>query len=756
MINSYSNLDLDIIKKKVSDFTPISEAKSFIMDESVSFNPLQIRKNVSETKEALSLLKDNNDVSFDGIYNVVPILEKADKNIMLSGQELRKLLVFHNHSYRIKKQFDKFDDSLSIRDYTDAINIHTDVFERIERCIENSGEVKDDASDRLRSLSAELNQCEKDLYNKAHTFIDRHMDSLQEPSVFIRNERVTFLIKNSDKNKYQGYTYGSSASGLAFYVEPATFIEANNRKLALQQEREDEIVRILQELSYLISSVSDEYKLNFDSLIRLSVIFAKAKYGYDTNGIMASLNNDLTFCFTDLCHPLIDSKKVVSNTYRLYEPYLGIVISGSNTGGKTVSLKAIGLSILMTYLGIPVIASEASVPIYHNIFVDIDDNQSIADSLSTFSAHISNINSILKHADSESLILIDELISGTDPKEAQAISLAILDKIKQLRARFIITTHFDDIKKYSYDDKEILLSSVSFDMDTLTPTYHYLEDSIGSSNAIEIASRYLDDEKLIENARRYLNDKQSKEEELLDKLSKQIEETEKEKQQYNELKAVLAEKEKEYSTKLADFDNEKEKLKAKYLEDMNTYVEGIKEEALALLESIKDKKDEQVISKIEELKSEKETEKEEEHVFAVGDNVRIGDNEQIGEIVAISNNTASVNLRGLTVKTDLKDLKLMPKIKKKQVRVISDTYKRVPGEINLVGNRVEDGLIMMEEYLDKANAAHMSSVKVIHGIGTGTLRKALRQRLAKLSYVKSFNDGDYYDGGSAVTIVVFK
>ena len=755
-MTDYRNLDLHVIKEKIGEFASIAEAKSFILTQDVSFNPLKIRKNTLETAEFLDLLSRNETFSFDGIYNVNDLLQKADKNIMLSGSELKNILVFHNHCNRIKKQFQKYDPQLSIRDYSDSLNINEAVFNQIENCIDNSGEVKDDASDRLRSINRELESCEKDLYNKAHTFIDRHMGSLQETSIYLRENRITFLIKNSDKNKYQGYTYGSSSSGLAYYVEPQSFIELNNRKISLMHDKKDEIARILQHLTYLIASISEEYSYNFECLLNLCVIYAKARYGCNNNGTIAKLCQGEYFSFKDLCHPLIDPKKVVSNSYRLYPPYQGIVISGSNTGGKTVSLKAIGLSILMTYLGIPIIASQAEVPIYKDIFVDIDDNQSIEDSLSTFSAHISNINSILKNADEHCLILIDELISGTDPKEAQAISLAIMDKIKQLGAKFIITTHFDDIKNYSYKDEKILLSSVGFNMETLTPTYRYLEDSVGSSNALEIASRYIDDLSLIENAKNYLVKNKTEQEELLDRLSRQIEENEILKEELNLQKNEYEALHKQYSDKIKEFESNKEKLRSEYEKKLNEHLAEVLAQANEKLDEIKDNRQQarKVIEQIQELSS--EDVKPEKVEFNVGDNVRIKDNEQIGVISALNNETATISIRGLTVKARLSDLTLMPKTKKPETKVVSKAYKRVPGELNLVGERVEDGLIMMEEYLDKANASHMSSVKVIHGIGTGTLRTALRNRMKKLSYVKSFKDGDYYDGGSAVTIVEFK
>ena len=755
-MNSYDNLDLNIIKGQIAQAAAIKEAASFLMEEKVDFNPLKIRHNCEETKEALKILKEGNVISFDGIRNVNDLLEKADRNIALNGIELKNILVFHHHSLRIKKQFQKFDPDLSIRDYSDSISVSEKVFDRVEDCIDNSGEIKENASERLKAILSELSQCEKELLSRAQNFIEKHQSSLQESSIYMRNERITFLVKNSDKNKYNGYTYGTSASGLASYVEPASFIELNNKKLRLIQDREDEIERILRELSYLVSSVSDLYYHNFESLVKLCVIFAKAQYGMDRDGIVPEIIEGVYFDLQDLAHPLIDPKKVVTNSYRLYEPYRGIVISGSNTGGKTVSLKSIGLSILMTYLGIPIIASKGKVPLYRNIFIDIDDNQSIQDSLSTFSAHITNINDILKKADERSLILIDELISGTDPKEAQAISLAILDKIKELRSVFIITTHFDEIKNYSYKDEEILLSSVGFNMETLSPTYHYLEDSVGSSNALEIASRYFEEKEIIDNARHYLELNRTREEELMERLSRQIEETNAEKEKLQKLEEENRLLKQDYEKKIADFDAEKAKLREDYVRKLNDELDEIRLQALEKLDSIQDKKkDAQVVKQIEELRTEeKEVEKPVE--FHVNDNVRIKDSEQIGVITQIQNDSVTVSIRGLTIRTKKADLTLMPKTVKKKTKVVSEKYRRIASEINLVGQRVEDGLVMMEEYLDRANAAHMSTVKVIHGIGTGTLRSALRQRLKKLSYVKSFKDGDYYDGGSAVTIVEFK
>jgi len=753
MSDYFNCIDLDRIKKLVYDLATIDEAKSFILNEDVEFNPLVIKQKSNETKEAMHILSKGINVQFSGISCVNDLLSKADKGITLSGIELKDILVLHNHSQRIKKIFEGIDEDLSLKDYSDSINISSNVFDKVNNCIDNAGEIKDDASEKLKEINTRLERLESSIYSKAEQFVNKHTSSLQEASVFIRENRVTFLIKNSDKNKFGGFAYGSSASGLAAYVEPSTFIEMNNEKISLLSDKDEEIKRILNQLTYLVSSVSSDYRRNFELLMKLNVVFAKANYGIKYNAIIPQFSDNEYFEFKDLCHPLIDANRVVSNTYRIYEPYRGIVISGTNTGGKTVSLKAIGLSIVMSYLGIPIICSDAKIPFYKNIYVDIDDNQSISDSLSTFSAHISNINSILSNANKDCLILIDELISGTDPKEAQAISLAILDKIKKLESIFIITTHFDDIKNYSYNDEKILLSSVGFNIDELKPTYKYYENSIGSSNAIDIASRYFDDEDIICNARNYLKSNQTKQDELLEKLSKEFDEVNKQRNDLKELQNKYESLNYELEEEKIKFEEERINTKKKYIEEFNEYLTNLKQEALDKLNSIKTDKDKKIIEEIDSMVFKDEVEVIE---FKIGDSVRIKDNEQIGTIISINGDKATIDIRGIKVKTKLDDLKLMPKIVKKKEYKEKTLYKSPSKEINLVGQRVEDGLVMMEEYLDRANAARLTSVKVIHGIGTGALRTALRNRIKKLSYVSSFKDGDFYDGGSAVTIVEFK
>lgn len=756
-MNNYDQIDLLKVKELVSEFAFIDDSKNYILKEEVSFNPLIIKRNLNLTSQMLDLLNTGLTVSFDGIENLDAIFKAAQKGKNLNSLDCARVLNFHNHCQRIKNIFKKYDHELEIFDYIDTLFIDENMASSIAKVVDNNGNIKPDASKKLEDIFNQISINEKNLYNTAANFVNKNTSSLQENSYYFRNGRLTFLVKSSDKNKFKGYTYGSSASGLAFYVEPESFISLNNKRISLEEDKENEVIHLLRELSEKIALNAKYYLSNYDSLVMLDVIYAKAQYGFNNNGVIASVGN-FELELKDIVHPLIDKQTVVSNTYTLNKPYQGIVISGTNTGGKTVSLKIIGLSVLLSYLGIPLLAFKARVPLYSSLYVDIDDNQSVLCSLSTFSAHLSNIDKILNKANANSLILIDELISGTDPKEAQAISLAILKKILKLKSNFVITTHYDDIKNFSYDNDKILLSSVGFDYDKLKPTYKYIENSVGLSNAIDIAERYISDSELILDARNILALKKTKVEELMDKLAKEIKENEKLKEYLNNELIKNDALNKELSSKLEAFELEKEQLKEDYLKKLNEELEEIRLEALMKLESIKDKKQENVVKQIQDLKKEhKNVEVKKAEVFELGDNVRIKDGEQIGTIIKIQGKRVDVNINGLIIKTEIKYLKKMPKVKKTEVYISKiNTGVKAKKELNIVGKRVEEALVEVESFLDEALLANLETVKIIHGIGSGQLRKAVRDKLKKLKFVKSFKDGDYYDGASAVTMVNLK
>lgn len=753
-MNNYNSIDLNKVKEQVLEFCAIDDSKTFILNEEVSFNPLQIKKNLRQSDEVIKLLNKGFNISFDGIENIGDIFEKANKNIMLSTIELSKILSFHNHCRRIKNKIDEIEDDYLIKDYSDSININEDLARRIDKVVDINGGIKEDASEKLSSIFYEINRNLDSIHSLSASFISKNNAYLQENNVFYRNDRVTFLLKNSAKNKFNGYQYGTSASGLASYVEPEQFIELNNKKLSLENDKQEEVNRLLKELTYYVSLYSQFYIANFDSIMMLDVIFAKGKYGYNKGGIVSKINSNNYLFLKNIAHPLIASNLVVSNTYELNNEYQGIVISGTNTGGKTVGLKLIGLSVLMSYLGIPLIAEEAQIPLYDNIYIDIDDNQSINNALSTFSAHISNINKILNNATEDSLILIDELISGTDPKEAQAISLAILEKILELKSKFVITTHYDEIKQFSFNNEKILLSSVGFDLDELKPTYKYIENSIGMSNAIDIADRYFDSKEIIANARKFLNINKSKEDELLEKLSIEIKENESLKEKLNNELLINKNLNLELSQRLKEINDNENNIYIEYKNQLNNYLINIKKEINDKVEALNDeKKASKLFSRIEQLKEAEDI--KEEITLNVGDNVRLESGNQIGKILDINGEYANVSINGLNIKTNLNKLIKVNQQAKREYKP-RQRMESVSMELNLVGKRVEEALVILDDYLDHAYGYNLKTVKIIHGFGTGQLRKAIREHLKTNKIVKEFENGDIYDGGSNVTIVKFK
>lgn len=753
-MNNYNSIDLNKVKEQVLEFCAIDDSKTFILNEEVSFNPLQIKKNLRQSDEVIKLLNKGFNISFDGIENISDIFEKANKNIVLSTIELSKILSFHNHCRRIKNKIDEIEDDYLIKDYSDSININEDLARRIDKVVDINGGIKEDASEKLSSIFYEINRNLDSIHSLSASFISKNNAYLQENNVFYRNDRVTFLLKNSAKNKFNGYQYGTSASGLASYVEPEQFIELNNKKLSLENDKQEEVNRLLKELTYYVSLYSQFYIANFDSIMMLDVIFAKGEYGYNKGGIVSKINSNNYLFLKNIAHPLIASNLVVSNTYELNNEYQGIVISGTNTGGKTVGLKLIGLSVLMSYLGIPLIAEDAQIPLYDNIYIDIDDNQSINNALSTFSAHISNINKILNNATEDSLILIDELISGTDPKEAQAISLAILEKILELKSKFVITTHYDEIKQFSFNNEKILLSSVGFDLDELKPTYKYIENSIGMSNAIDIADRYFDSKEIIANARKFLNINKSKEDELLEKLSIEIKENESLKEKLDNELLINKNLNLELNQRLKEIDDNKNNIYIEYKNQLNNYLINIKKEINDKVEALNDeKKASKLFSRIEQLKEVEDI--KEEITLNVGDNVRLESGNQIGKILDINGEYANVSINGLNIKTNLNKLIKVNQQVKKEYKP-RQRMESVSMELNLVGKRVEEALVILDDYLDHAYGYNLKTVKIIHGFGTGQLRKAIREHLKTNKIVKEFENGDIYDGGSNVTIVKFK
>ena len=760
-MNNFKGLELETILTRVGFYCDMDSSIKAIQEEKVIYNPLLIEHKIALTNEAMKLLNLGKEIDFSDVYDVREILDKCLKGVVLTSYELRRCLTFHFATKRLMALMHSLELEV-LSDYADALMIDDKTYREIDNIIDQDGRIKRNASKRLEKLYLRQESTNNSLKTKAKDFLKEHESSLQENGYFYREDRLTFLLKNSDKNKYNGYNHGDTASKQASYIEPEEFVALNNQRFNDSAEIEEEIRKILKKASVSIAASADLYINNYETLEKLDVIFAKAKYGYARKGILASFRRDDELYLKEIAHPLIDEKKVIRNTYSFPSSYKGIIISGSNTGGKTVTLKTIALAIIMTYLGIPLFADEAIIPFYNGIYVDLEDSSSIESALSSFSSHLKKIDYILKEADHKSLVLIDEIGTGTDPLEAEALSLAIIDRFIERDIPFVLTTHYEEIKKYAFHHDEILLSAVGFDREKLLPTYKYLENTLGESNALKIASRYIDDISVLKRADYYLEKNRDEEEKRLENLRKNEELVESLKadlliknEELDSLKKKLV-KEKEA------FEEYKEKEKREIKEELDEYLRVKKEEADDIVASLKHQKVNSQssikIKKLDEINTLKVKEEKLDNKIVVGDRVRIRDNERAGIVLSIEKNRAKVDLGGLSVDVSIHRLEKLPPIIKNKI-VAKETRKKfssVPSEINLIGMHVDEALRMIDKYLDDALTAKRSSVRIIHGIGTMALRNAVRNELKKNNNVKGFKDADFYEGGSAVTVVEFK
>ncbi|MGB4627223.1 MAG: Smr/MutS family protein, partial [Erysipelotrichaceae bacterium] len=616
----------------------------------------------------------------------------------------------------------------------------------------------------LSSIRRKTKNLKKTINDKLTEYISKNQSMLQDNIIAYRNGRSVILVKNTYKNTIDGLQYGSSSSKGATYIEPNAFIGLNNQLLQLIEDEKQEIAKILFELSQLIKKDGASYLANVNTLGLLDALFAKAQWAKEVDGTVGEISE------TDLIlikarHPLIDSNKVVANDYRIISPVKTILITGPNTGGKTVSLKVIGLFSIMFLSAMPLLAQEAKIPIFDNVFYDIGDGQSINADLSTFSSHISKISEICQKATTRSLVILDELGGSTDPNEGQAFASAVLEYFRRKNIYVVATTHFSKLKAYANQHENIMLSAVEFDHDNLKPTFRYIENSIGSSNAIETAKRFGINDEIIDLAYAFKAQQSNVDDMLIEKLQKQLEEV---RQKQN----LLSNKEQLLRQMFQKLEAEKEKLN----NEKNQIIEHAKEEAVDIVNFAKQKSEEI----IEELKQQKnyqinevaklkhqlsqiiEEETEEDTIdeeIEVGDYVKVKLTNQKGKVISIDRKNILIDSSGIRIRTGISSVvktgKPIPK-KIKEVKTRVKASGQFSIELNLIGMRVDDAIDKMDKYLDEAILKNVPFVRIIHGYGTGALRNAIWERLKKYKFVKRFEHGSATDGSSGVTIVYFK
>ncbi len=765
MDKRYDGLQFDEVKKLITKYTSFSLGHQIIEQLQPSFNKLVVERENGRLKQAIGMVVSYGTMPFGGIYDVSHEVSLAMKDITLNPLDLIKIASQAYGIVQIKKYIANCDGQKNlILELTDALTAFEDTALRINKCISSSGDIYDNASSNLSAIRRKIKNLQKTIADRLNEYISKNQSLLQDNIIATRNGRSVILVKNSYKNSIEGLQYGSSSSGGATYIEPNAFIGLNNQLLQLIEDEKQEIVKILFELSQLIKEDGSGYLANINTLGLLDAIFAKAQWSKEIDGTVGDISA------TDLIikkarHPLIDQTKVVANDYRIISPVKTILITGPNTGGKTVSLKVIGLFSLMFLSGIPLPASQALIPVFDNIFYDIGDGQSINADLSTFSSHISNISKICKKATTKSLVILDELGGSTDPNEGQALASAILEYFRKKNIYVVATTHFSKLKAYANQHDNIMLSAVEFDQQNLKPTFRYIENSIGSSNAIETAQRFGINDEIIKLAYEFKNQQSNVDDTLIEKLQNQLE-TVRQKQEH------LLEQEQLLKQEFQYLKQEKEQLNIEKTEIINrakdealNIVGEAKSQSEEIIEELKKQKNYQIneVAKLKhQLNQIVEVEQDDEILdgeIEVGDYVKVKLTNQKGKVIDIDRKNITIDSSGIRIRTGLSSVvkTSQPVMKKnKEVKTRVRSSRNFSVELNLIGMRVDEALDTLDKYLDEALLVNVPFVRIIHGYGTGALRNAIWDRLKKYKFVKHYEHGSATEGSSGATIVYFK
>jgi DNA mismatch repair protein MutS2 len=749
-----------------------------------NFSYEQVDVLLNETKQADTLLHQKGIPPFYETEELEKYIKVLESNQTLSIKGLLNFAVLLKMCRELKEYF--YDDSSVTFEYLEKYfsflysnpSIEKNIFDKI--IDENT--VADNASSKLASLRRNRKNFEQEVKDKLNGFIhsSTYAKYIMEPIVTIRNNRYVIPVKEEYRSYIKGFIHDTSSSGSTLYIEPTSIFELNNKINHIKIEEDIEIERILQILSSSLYEYVDQLKNNLVLIASIDLIFAKANFGIDSFGIIPVLNNNKYIDLYKAKHPLIDKDKVVPIDISLGKDYVSLLITGPNTGGKTVALKTVGLLLLMAYSGIPIPCSESSsISVFSHIFADIGDEQSIQESLSTFSAHIKNIVEITNITDANSLVLLDELGSGTDPLEGAALAISILSYLKDIGSIVCCTTHYQELKEYALITDGFENASFEFDIENLRPTYKLLVGIPGKSNAFAISKRLGLNEQILNVANSHLKDDKIPIEELLKsiydnklEIEKQKEETEKNLRQIELLRKSLEQKQDDVLEK-----------RAQLLEDAKLEARDIllsaKEEATEIIHELNSSSDikqannlrNKLNDKLKAINSIHYTEQNNSFEALAESDVKDGLNVYIaslgsnGYIVGNKinkSNEVQVQVGNMKMNIKLSDLRksLTNSVKVKESGKVTTNKeskaKTVSPEINVIGQNVDEAIYVIDKYLDNCASANISPVRIVHGKGTGKLREGIHSFLKKNPHVKSFRIGTFGEGEMGVTVVEIK
>ncbi|MCD7980453.1 MAG: endonuclease MutS2, partial [Fusobacterium sp.] len=646
----------------------------------------------------------------------------------------------------------------------------------INKAIDNNKEIKDDASLDLRDIRIHKKTLAMNIKRKFDELFNEPQFAkvFQEKIITERDGRSVVPVKADFKGQIKGIEHDRSSSGQTVFIEPLSIVALNNKNRELEIKEKEEIRKILLRITDYIRNNKDDIDKVGEAIITLDILNARAMYGIEKKCVVPNINNREILTLIEARHPFIPISSVVPLTFEIGKDYNTLLITGPNTGGKTVALKTAGLLTLMALSGIPIPAHEhSSIGFFTGVYADIGDEQSIEQSLSSFSAHLKNVQEILENVTKASLVLLDELGSGTDPTEGSAFAMAVIDYLKDKKCKSIITTHYSEVKAHGYNEEGIETASMEFNVETLSPTYRLLIGIPGESNALTIARRLGVSEEVINKAKSYISDDNKKIEKMISNIKEKADELDVMKKQVEFLKDASQRDKEAFEEKLRILEKEKNDILKEAYEKADRMMKEMQSKAAALVEKIQkeDNKKEDIKNvqkSLNMLRSALQSDKSKTVIekpkvarkvdFKVGERVFVNSLNQFANVLKInlSKETTQVQAGILKLEVSLDDVKVVEEKKQKVYNSFSHKKTAVRSEIDLRGKMVDEAVYELETYLDRAIMNSYNEVYVIHGKGTGALREGILNYLKKCPYVKEYRIGGHGEGGLGCTVVTLK
>ena len=762
-------------KEKIDKLMPISNSEEIINMQ-------------KETTEAASIIRRIGRIPLNRIFDIKAAIIRTRKGGTLDTRQFLDILYNLRTAKAVKSALkpDVVNNNEIIFGLSEAITTQRSLEDEISRCILAENEIADDASSELRSIRRQLKRKEDSISGKLNSIISSQSAKtmLQDALITMRNGRQVIPVKQEYRSKFPGIIHDSSSTGATLFIEPAAIVNINNELRELKNKELAEIEKILAALSVQVFEKSEEILINQEVLIKLDYIFAKGKLSNKMRASEPEIKASGHVRIRNGRHPLIPDNEVVPISIELGKTFDTLVITGPNTGGKTVTLKTVGLFMLMAQSGLHIPAEHGTeIIVFDKVFADIGDEQSIEQSLSTFSSHMTNIVDIVKHSDENTLVLVDELGAGTDPTEGAALAIAILDYLYGKGCKTIATTHYTELKKYALITDGIQNGSVEFNVETLSPTYRLTIGTVGRSNAFEISKKIGLEDYIINEARKLVGQEDTAFEEIISTIENDRREAEEEKDEAIKLKIEIKKLKHEIDSKKTKIEDQRERIISeakeearKLLKDAKAFSDNAAKE-IRKIENITDSKERN--RQLENLRTgvrekissniEKQTKKEPEphqvpKNLKIGDNVKIVSLGQKGAVIALPDSNGDVMVQAgiMKIKININNLirtseaKVTDNISKSSVgKIYKSKAQNISPTVDVRGELLEDAVMDVEKYLDDAYIAGLKQVTVVHGKGGGILRKGIQESLKSNKYIKKFNNGGFDEGGDGVTIVQF-